>query len=105
MAFTVPDIVKTVEFRSLNTGMSNNGNQWMSLKVEYSGNNGTIDWEITVPKDLQGDIFNSGLRKGDICDIEFSARAGTARSGSAYSYLQLERVPSILEVDEDGVIL
>lgn len=105
MAFTVPDIVKTVEFRALNTGVSNNGNQWMSIKVEYSGTSGTIDWEITVPKDLQGDVYNTGIRKGEICDITFSARAGTSRNGREYNYLQLERVPVILEVDEHGELL
>lgn len=105
MAFTVPEIVKTVEFRGLNTGTSGNGNSWMSLKVEYTTNSGsTIDWEINVPKDLQGNVYNVGMQKGDILDIEFVARNGRSQAGRDYGYLQLERVPQLVEIDEDGVI-
>ena len=105
MAFTVPEIVKTVEYRGLNTGVSGNGNSWMSMKVEYTTNSGsTIDWEINVPKDLQGSVYNVGMQKGDYLNIEFVAKNGRSQAGRDYGYLQLEKVPQIVEFDEDGVI-
>lgn len=105
MAFTVPEIVKTVEYRGLNTGVSGNGNTWMSMKVEYTTNSGsTIDWEINVPKDLQGNVYSVGMQKGDILDIAFVAKNGRSQSGRDYGYLQLMQVPQIINIDDDGVI-
>ena len=105
MAFTVPEIEKTVEFRGLNTGVSGNGAQWMSLKVEYTTNSGScIDWEINVPKDMQGSVYSVGLRKGDICNITFTAKNGRTQSGRDYGYLQLEQTPVVFEMDDDGVL-
>lgn len=100
MAYMVPNIVKNVEFRALNSGVSGNGTQWMSIKTESLDEGTTYDWEFTVPKDLQAEIYNLGLRKGDYMQVVFTARYGTARSGREYGYLQLDKVPTTF--DEDG---
>ena len=100
MAFTVPKIVKNVEFRALNSGISGNGTQWMSLKTESLDEGTTYDWEFTVPKDLQAEVYNLGLRKGDYMQCVFTARYGRAQSGREYGYLQLDKVP--MTFDDDG---
>ena len=105
MAFTVPEIEKTVEFRGLNTGVGSNGKNWMSMKVEYTNNSGsTIDWEINVPQELQGNVYNVGMQKGDLLVVVFVAKNGRTQTGRDYGYLQLEQVPQLMEIDEDGVI-
>lgn len=103
MAFLVDDIVKTLEYRGRNERVGNDGRTWVSLKFEDLSEDARV-YEIGVPQDLQGDVYRVGLRKGDIVQVVFLARQGRSQSGRDYGYLQLQRVPVIVEVDEDGVV-
>lgn len=105
MAFLVDGIVKNVEFRSLNSGPRKDGKTWMSIRTESLGNQNTRIWEINVPNDMQSEIYNLGLKKGDCLNVVFTARCGTSQGGRSYDYLELEHVPELIEVTADGEIL
>ena len=104
MAFIVPDIKKTLEYRGRNAGTGKNGKEWLSLKCETLDEDNSLDYELTVPQDLQGDVYRLGLRKGDYIDVIFTARYGMGQGGSAYGYLQLQRCPMLVDIDDDGVV-
>lgn len=104
MAFMVPGIKKTLEYRGRNGGVGSNGKEWMSLKCETLDDDDSITYEFTVPADMQGDVRRLGLRKGDYVDVLFTARSGMGQNGKAYGYLALDRPPIIVEIDEDGEV-
>lgn len=105
MAFLVPDIQKTLEYRGKNGGVGKNGKQWMQITCESLDEDNNVRYELTVPEDLQGDVYRLGLRKGDIVEVLFLARHGVGQSGSQYGYLQLQRCPILIELDENGEVL
>lgn len=105
MAFTVDEIIKNVEYRGMSSGSRKDGKTWMSIRVETLGNTNVRSWEINVPTDLQSDVMNERFGRGDLIQVIFTARAGTSQKGDHYDYLALERVPVLLDVDENGVIV
>lgn len=104
MAFLVDGIKKVVEYRGTNNGLRKDGKEWMSLRCESLGTSNTRMWEINVPESLQGAVYRMGLRKGDVIEVQFTARCGVAQGGRNYDYLELENEPQLLEVDDDGVV-
>lgn len=90
MAFALNAVLSPMEFRALRSGSGKNG-PWMSLVFEDADSQ---QLEASVPKDLQGDIYNLGLSKGDVCSI--SVRAVARADGN--SYVQLRALPELAEV-------
>lgn len=90
------------EFRGITSGTGQNGSTWMRMKCEYEQDGDLQDLEVSVPKDLQSDLYNAGLRKADMVLLDVTARAGSTRKGESYSYVQLNNVPRL--IDDDGVL-
>lgn len=94
MAFRVNVTYECIEFRGIQSGTSReSGRPWMSLVLEDSETN---QISVSVPQDLQGDVYSLGLRKGDEVAVSFVAVA----RADGNSYLQLSAAPELLE-DED----
>ena len=64
----------------------------MSLVLEDENAN---QLDVSVPSDLQGDVYGLGLRKGDI--ITVAIRAVARNDGN--SYVQLRAIP---ELEDQG---
>lgn len=95
MAFVLSVTLESMEYRNLRSGVGKeSGKPWMSLVLEDEGAN-QID--ISVPADMQGDVYGLGLRKGDM--ITLSARAVARNDGN--SYIQLLALPELC--DKSGV--
>lgn len=92
MAFRFKTTFPNLEYRGEQSGTSDRG-PWLSLIFEDSECN---QLSVSVPKNMQGDVYALGLRKGDMCAI--AVRAVATADGN--SYIQLLAVPEILE-DED----
>lgn len=104
MAFLVDGIVKVVEYRGVNSGLRKDGKTWMSLRTETIGDDNTRIFELNVPSDMQPDIMRLGLHKGEYMQVVFTARCGVTQGGRNYDYLELERVPELVDVDQNGEI-
>ncbi len=97
MAFVLNCSLESVEFRAMRTGVGRDSKKsWMSLVLEDSDSN---HLEISVPQDLQGEVYGLSLQKGDILKVDI--RAVARNDGN--SYVQLRGVPMLL-VDADGVV-
>ena len=95
MAFLINCTLTDMEYRGLRTGTGrDSGKPWMMLVLEDSD---TQQVEISVPADLQGDVYGLGLAKGDkvTCAIRAVARA------DGNSYCQLTAIPEL--ADDDGL--
>lgn len=90
MAFRF-NITNTYEYRGMVTGVSaKTGRQWMSLRLEDEQ---AEQIEISVPSEMQGDVFNMSLNKGDLIEVSFVA---VARS-NGNSYVMLNALPEYCE--------
>lgn len=93
-----------VEYRGMASGMGKNDKPWMSLQCEtMDGSSEVHTIDVTVPHELQADVYGCGLRKGDVIEMDVTARAGTGQNGRAYSYIALNKVPKAV-ADYDGVV-
>ena len=92
MAFRFKTSFPEIEYRGEQSGASERG-RWLSLIFEDSECN---QLSVSVPKDMQSDVYALCLRKGDMCAI--AVRAVATADGN--SYIQLLAVPEVLE-DED----
>lgn len=94
MAFVLNVTLPEVEYRGMQSGTSRESNRpWMSLVFEDKDTNQV---SVSVPADLQGDVYSLQLHKGDYCAI--SIRAVARADGS--SYVQLTALPEILEDEQ-----
>lgn len=94
MAFSINCVLSDMEFRALQTGTSSQNNRtWMSLVFEDAEANQV---SVSVPSDMQSDVYALALRRGDLCTI--AIRAVARADGN--SYVQLRAVPELLEEDE-----
>lgn len=94
MAFVLSCTLDHMEYRGMRTGTGSKSNQpWMMLVLE-DGDAQQV--EVSVPRDMQADIYSLGLRKGDF--IMACVRAVARADGN--SYVQLVALPEIYE-DED----
>ena len=94
MAFRISCVLDCMEFRAIQSGRSQKtGNNWMSLVFE---NDEAEQLSVSVPSDMQSDVYSLGLRKGDVCVI--SVRAVAMADGN--SYVQLTALPEL--ADSEG---
>jgi hypothetical protein len=94
MAFNLNVHLDNYEYRTMRTGTGANG-AWMSLVFENPEDARQID--VSVPQDMQSDIYNLGLTKGDIVSLDINAYAGVE-----YSRIRLIKITSV--VDADGEV-
>lgn len=95
MAFVLSCTLDHMEYRGMRTGTGSKSNQpWMMLVLE-DGDAQQV--EVSVPRDMQGDIYSLGLRKGDF--IMACVRAVARADGN--SYVQLVALPEIYEEEEE----
>lgn len=94
MAFRLDVTLTELEYRGKASGSSSKtGNRWMSLIFEDSE---TQQINVSVPSDMQDDVLDLGLRKGEICNVSVVAVA----RADGNSYIQLRAIPEPLEDDE-----
>ena len=94
MAFVLNCNLPSMEFRGLRTGTGkDSGRAWMTLVLEDSDANQV---DVSVPQDLQGDVYGLSLRKGDV--VHVAVRAVARVDGN--SYIQLVAVPEF-DFEED----
>lgn len=94
MAFQINCTLESIEYRGLRTGVGReSGRTWMSLVVEDANSQQV---EISVPADLQSDIYALHLVKGDFINVSIRA---TARN-DGQSYVQLIAIPELCEEGE-----
>lgn len=73
-----------VEYRGMRSGLSSKtNNTWMSLLFEDEEQS---QLNVSVPGDMQADVMNLQLRKGDLCHIKF--RASARADGNSFLMLQ-----------------
>ena len=96
MAFRLPTTVENYEFRAIRTGNGRNG-AWMSLVLESPEDADQID--VSVPRDMHGDIYNLGLKKGDKVTAKVVAFAGPE-----YSRITLESIVTVVDVNGEVVL-
>ena len=93
MAFVINAQLNRMEYRSVRSGVGKeSGKTWMSLVLEDENAN---QLDVSVPSDLQGDVYGLGLRKGDIVNV--AIRAVARNDGN--SYIQLRAIP---ELEDQG---
>lgn len=91
MAFRLVTTLREIEYRGRASGTSSkSGNRWMSLIFEDTD---TQQLNVSVPSDMQDDVIDLGLRKGELCNVSVLA---VARS-DGNSYIQLRAIPEPLE--------
>lgn len=102
MGFSLNCNLHGMEYRGVRAGISKStGKPWMSLVLEDSD---AQQVEVSVPADLQGDVYSLGLRKGDYINIDVRAVAyDGSKDRPGNSYIQLTDVP-VLVADSDGVV-
>lgn len=92
MAFRLEDVqLSGYEYRAMRTGEGKNGT-WMSLVFETPKEARQID--ISVSKELQSDVYNLQLSKGDKVDMLV-----TAYAGNEYSRVSLQQITGIVDVN------
>lgn len=105
MGFLVDGIVKDLEYRGCNSGLRKDGKTWMSLRLDTLDEKNTKTYEINVPTEMQPDLYVLGLKRGDVLNVTFTARCGVAQGGRNYDYLELDKLPTVYEVTEEGELL
>lgn len=87
MAFVLNVAMEDMEYRAIRSGVGKeSGKPWMSLVLEDENSNQV---DVSVPQELQGDVYGLGLRKGDI--VNLLIRAVARNDGN--SYIQLRAIP------------
>lgn len=94
MAFNFNAHLEGYEFRGSRTGEGKNG-MWMSLVLEDPDEARQLD--VSVPQDLQRDVRDLSLKKGDVLSLDIRAFAGPE-----YSRVSLVQVTGI--VDKNGEV-
>lgn len=95
MAFVLSVTLENMEYRNLRSGVGKaSGKPWMSLVLEDQASN---QLDVSVPSDLQGDVYGLGLRKGDM--ITLAVRAVARNDGN--SYIQLLALPELVSGGAD----
>ena len=94
MAFSLNVHLDGYEYRTLRSGTGQIG-PWLSLVLENTEDARQID--VSVPKDMQADVNNLGLKKGDILSLDVVAYAG-----ADYSRIRLVQITGV--VDKDGEV-
>lgn len=89
MAFNLSVSVPSVEYRGMQEGQGSRG-RWVSLVFEDRECN---QISCSVPGNMQADVDDLHLQKGDICDI--AIRAVARADGN--SYVQLRAIPNLHE--------
>ena len=92
MAFALKCNISPVEFRAVRMGVGKNG-PWMSAVFEDTD---AQQLECSVGKEMQGDFYDLGLRKGD--NVSIAIRAVARADGN--SYIQLRALPELVEDEE-----
>ena len=96
VAFRIACVLESMEFRAIQSGRSaKSGNNWMSLVFE---NPDAEQLNVSVPSEMQADVYSLGLRKGDVCMI--SVRAVAMADGN--SFVQLTALPELMDESADG---
>lgn len=94
MAFRFGLVIEDAEFRGLSSGLGKNDRTWMSLRIEYQGLGGEVETtEVSVPSEMQADVYAMGLKKGQMMNLPVVVAAGRRRDGSSYDYIQLTALP------------
>lgn len=91
MAFRIEAMLQGYEYRGVKTGQGKNGT-WMSLVLEDPN---SYQMEVSVPGDLQADVYGMRLSKGNVLNVPVIAAAGFSNNRS-YNYLQLTGLPVIV---------
>lgn len=91
MAFRLNVHLESFEFRKLNTGTGRKG-PWMSLVMEDPEDASQVD--VSVPSDMQGDVYGYQLAKGDKVTMDVVAFAGPE-----YSRVTLKAITRIVDVN------
>lgn len=91
MAFRLNVHCDSYEFRALRTGNGKNG-AWMSLVMECPEDASQID--VSVPRDMHGDVYGYQLSKGDKVTMDVVAFAGPE-----YSRITLRSITGIVDVN------
>ena len=94
MAFSLPVHLEGYEYRAMRTGQGQNGT-WMSIVLENPEDARQVD--ISVPQDMQSDVYNMHLSKGDVLTLDVVAYAG-----AEYSRVRLVEIVGV--VDKDGEV-
>ena len=94
MAFSLSVHLEGYEFRAMRSGQGQNGT-WLSLVLENTEDARQID--VSVPQDMHADVYNLGLKKGDILSLDVVAYAG-----ADYSRIRLVQITGV--VDKDGEV-
>lgn len=90
----LPSTLVGYEFRGLRSGVSqSSGNAWMQLVLEEP-EGGARQMTISVPQDMQGEVYNLGLRKGDYVTCQVLGRVT-----DNYQFIQLEALPELYDLD------
>lgn len=95
MSFSLNVTITNYEFRGLRTGEGQNG-VWMSLVLENPEDARQLD--VSVPRDMHGEIYSKNLQKGDILTLNVRAYAGPE-----YSRVSLLDIISI--TDKEGEVI
>ena len=96
MAFKFNALLDGYEYRGRRVGTGSNGKQWMSLILESPEDSSQID--VSVPVDLQDDVYSLNLQKGDFvtCNV-------LAVSSEKYSFVRVTSVPVVYDADGELV--
>lgn len=95
MAFRLTCTLFNYEFRGTRSGKSDKtGQPWLSLILESPEDSSQID--VSVPVDLQADVYQLGLRKGDLLNVPV-----LAVSAKDYSFVRMANVPTLCPEVED----
>ena len=97
MAFSLPVHLEGYEYRAMRTGTGANG-PWMSIVLENPEDARQVD--ISVPQDMQADVYKVCLSKGDVLTLDVIAYAG-----ADYSRVRLVEISKIVNFDGEEVVL
>lgn len=89
MAFSLMTTLESYEYRGIRTGVSQKtGKPWASLVLEDGSAN---QIEVSVPQDMQSDVYNMQLRKGDFV----TCRVNAAARNDGSSWIRLLALPEL----------
>lgn len=98
MAFVINCVLDGMEYRGMQSGVGReSGRPWMSLIFETED---ASQLSVSVPSDLQSEVYSKQLQKGCVCSI--SIRAVARADGQ--SYVQLTDLPFVI-ADADGELV
>lgn len=98
MGFRLDCVLSDLEYRGKRSGVGReSGKPWLSLVLEDAE---AQQIEVSVPQDLQSDVYALNLMKCDVLTV--AVRAVAYNGEGANSYIQLRAVPEITNgVDDD----